>query len=233
MIRVLVVDAENSTSDGIFACLSKEKDIEIVGCVASQVEAIARIDACDLMLVSGNLPEDGAYQLTRRVTRDQDCTNVLILGTNEPKAAIIRFLEAGAMGYVRRSSPPEEILNQIYSVYRGEALVPPDIAAAIIVRLADLTSWFEGFNLSAIEAQNLTRREREVLYLIGRDFSNQDIANHLIIEVGTVKNHVHNILAKLNVSSRREAATYLNLLKTVPYQGVRAPWLQNSDNLIS
>jgi DNA-binding NarL/FixJ family response regulator len=118
-------------------------------------------------------------------------------------------------------------------VFRGEALIPPDITAAIIARLADLSSWFEGFNLAGIETQNLTRREREVLHLIGLDFTNQDIANYLIIEVGTVKNHVHNILAKLNVSSRREAANFFNYIQARPLQPATAAAFRSAERYIS
>lgn len=217
MIRVLIVDNTCLACDQFAAALSAQPDIEIVDCVSDLTAALRQFTESDLLLVSTNLPEDGAYQLTRAVAKAESCTQVLILGLSEPRAAIVRYLEAGAFGFLRYETQLEELLRNIRHIHRGEAQVSPDITAALIMRLAELSAWFEEIRPAANGAYNLTRREREVLLLIGRDFTNQDIANHLIIEVGTVKNHVHNILSKLKVNSRREAAAYLAMFKDQPF----------------
>jgi DNA-binding NarL/FixJ family response regulator len=102
----------------------------------------------------------------------------------------------------------DELFRHIQSVHRGKTLLSPSLAAVLMARLAELATCFEEMKPGLNQDLNLTPREREVMELLGQDFSNQEIADQLVIEVGTVKNHVHSILSKLNVSNRREAATY-------------------------
>lgn len=113
----------------------------------------------------------------------------------------------GASGYVLKDDSVEELLSHIRAVYNGEALNSPEIALALISRVNELSQMFSGAG-SVTEPAGLTSREREVLQLIGRNLSNQEIADQLFIQVGTVKNHIHSILDKLNVSSRHDAAAY-------------------------
>lgn len=217
MIRVLMVDSVCFICDKYAAALSAQPDIEVIGCMNSLMEALVAFEGCDLLIASTNLPDDGAYKLTRTISRAGSCPQVLILGPFEAKAAIVRYMEAGALGYLHQEAPFDELLKHIRCANRGEAHLPPEITAALIARLCELSAWLEEVRPEANPAFNLTRREKEVLFLIGRDFTNQDIANHLIIEVGTVKNHVHNILAKLKVNSRREAAAYLSMFRDQPF----------------
>lgn len=212
MFRVLIVDSTCQVCETFGVDLAKQPDIELLGCVNTLPEALAQFEPCDLMLVSTNLPDDGAYRLTRSVTSADDGVQVIIVGQDEPHSEILRLIESGAMGFIPLHATGEEVVRQVRALHKGEAYVHPAIAAAVMVRLAELSSLIEEMRPAASKTQTLTRREREVLRLIGRDYSNQDIANQLIIEVGTVKNHVHNILSKLNVSSRREAASYLALI---------------------
>lgn len=212
MIRMLIVDENLSICEQLLATLSQEPDFEVVGFVKSFQEAREQVQKkIDLILASSALPEDGAYRLTRLVRKEIECTQVLITGDDEPPTTVVRYLEAGASGFVKRSAVAGDWIEHIRTVLRGEALLPPDLAGVLLLRLAELGDLYEDLRTASDEVHSLTRREREVLYLIGRDFTNQDIANHLIIEVGTVKNHVHNILAKLKVSSRREAATFASI----------------------
>jgi DNA-binding NarL/FixJ family response regulator len=212
MIRVFIVDASCSACDNYAPVLSSQQDIEVVGCANTLGEALVNLERCNLFLVSTNLPDDGALLFTRAVAKSQCSAQVIILGMSDVKFHILRYVEFGAYGYANHDVPADELLGMIRRIHGGEALLPPDITAALINRLSDLSAWFEEICPSTGIAQSLTRREREILHLICQDFTNRDIANHLIIEVGTVKNHVHNILAKLNVNSRREAATILTAM---------------------
>lgn len=107
----------------------------------------------------------------------------------------------------------EELVEAIRTAHRGAALASPKITAALIERLSDYAQILAGLENSMIEEAELTSREIDVLELVGKNFTNQQIAEHLMIEVGTVKNHVHSILSKLNVSTREEAAAYLALIR--------------------
>ena len=216
MIRILIVDDACEICDVLGPVITQQPDMQVVGCTNSFAEAMAQVENSDLMLVSTSLPGDDAYNLARAITKSDFCSKILIVGQNAPKELIVHYIEAGALGYVQYDSRIEEVLKQIRSIHAGRVLVDPEVAAKLVIRLAQLSCWFEEQGLKSSEATSLTRREREVLRLIGRDFTNQDIANHLIIEVGTVKNHVHNILSKLNVSSRREAASYLPVVAEWP-----------------
>lgn len=216
MIRLLIVDESHERAAALAKQLSEQTDFDVQGCTPSVTEALARLETCDVMLVHADLPSEGAYKLTRMANAENTCVMVLVLGLAEVKSSILRFLELGARGYVRRDATGEELAHFIRAVYRGETLLSPEITSALVNRLAEYAAWFEELNPPLGETRTLTRREREILRLIGRNFTNQDIANQLIIEVGTVKNHVHNILAKLKVGSRSEAATYLFLAKNQP-----------------
>jgi two-component system nitrate/nitrite response regulator NarL len=213
MIRVLIVDNALNEKNGWMEYLTGQPEIAMAAAATGLAEGLERIDQCDVLLVSTSLPDDGAYHLTQRAARTPGCIQVIILGKNEPPAALLRYFETGALGYVPLDSEPEALYQHILSVYRGEAALPPALTTALLRRLSDLAAWVDKMGFELEHARTLTRREHEILDLLGRNFTNQDIADHLIIEVGTVKNHVHNILAKLKVSSRREAASYLALLR--------------------
>lgn len=209
MIRVFIVDEVRLTCDMFATVLNEESDIEVVGCATTLDEAMRRIQDCDVMLATTTLPNDGAFELTRLAVKMNSSAKLLIVGMAESKSAIVRYIEAGAAGYIHRQDSVDKLLAHIRAAYQGEALVSPDIAAALMARLAQLASLAPATSVNPlVESVELTSREREVLHLIRQDLSNREIAKQLIIEVGTVKNHVHNILAKLNVSSRRDAAAY-------------------------
>jgi DNA-binding NarL/FixJ family response regulator len=212
VIRVLIVDEVRLTCDAFTSVLEEQFDIQVTGTATTVPEAIAKMETSDVALVSTNLPKDGAFRLTRTVTRSHHATKVLIVGLTESRSAKVRYIEAGARGFVHRDSSVDDLLTNIRTVYQGEALISPEIAAAVMVRLAELNSWLERLKPGTVKEVDLTPREWEVLQLIARNYTNQDIADHLVLEVGTVKNHVHNILSKLGVSNRREAATYLTFM---------------------
>jgi len=195
----------------IAAVLEDESDIAVVGCAITVDAALDQAPGCDVMLVSTTLPDNGALKLTQAISEDHPSVKVLALGLAESEAEVLQYVEAGAAGYVLKDDSVDELLRNIRAAYNGEALVSPEIAAALMDRVAELAQLFEtvaGIDPSA----GLTERELEVLELIGQGLSNQGIADRLFIEVGTVKNHVHSILDKLNVSSRRDAAAYLAIV---------------------
>jgi DNA-binding NarL/FixJ family response regulator len=192
--------------------LEGEPDIQVVGSVTSVEEALelASSGNCDVVLVRNNLPNDGALELAQALKGDEVAAKVVITGVAEQEEVILRFIEAGAAGYVLSSESVTELVEKIHAAHRGEALVSPEIAGALISRITELTEVrpIPEYRYRLDQIAELTPREGEVLDLIGEGLSNQEIADRLVIEVGTVKNHVHSILQKLDASDRDDAATH-------------------------
>jgi DNA-binding NarL/FixJ family response regulator len=206
-IRVLLVNEIPLVANVIAATLEDEEDIRVVGTATAAEQALTLAPKCDVALVSTRLPDSGALDLIPALTRTFPEVRVLALGLAESEAEILEYIEAGAFGYVLKDDSVDELLTNVRAAYRGEALVSPEIAAALMTRVSELAQVFAE-SAAVPESVELTPREREVLTLIRKDLSNQEIADQLVIEVGTVKNHVHSILKKLNVSSRQDAATF-------------------------
>jgi DNA-binding NarL/FixJ family response regulator len=122
-------------------------------------------------------------------------------------------MEAGASGYILKDHSLEDLVETIRAAQDGKVFVSPQIAAAMMERLSNLAQLFSDVENSVTGTAGLTSRELEVLGLIGQGLTNQEIAEKLVIEIGTVKNHVHSILEKLNVGSRGEAAAYLTFIR--------------------
>ena len=215
LINLLLVNETLLMGNVIAAALEGEPDINVVGCVISIDEAldIVREKEVDVALVSTRLPDLGALKLTNAITELKPSTKVLALGLTEEKQNVLRYVEAGATGYVLKDDSLEDLIETVRAAQDGKVFVSPQIAAAIMERLSGLARLFSDVENNITNATDLTALELEVLKLISEGRTNQQIAENLVIEVGTVKNHVHNILDKLNVSSRREAAAYLALIK--------------------
>jgi DNA-binding NarL/FixJ family response regulator len=209
MIDVLVVNRSRLIGSVMAAVLKDEPDMQVIGSATSVDEALEmlRSQACDIVLVSTNLPGGAALELTR-VLQSDSAPRVVVIGVIEREDVILQYVEAGAAGYVLRDDSEEDLVEKIRAVHTGEALVSPEIAAALMTRIAELADMRPPLESEVDRFSELTPREQEVLDLIGEDLSNQEIAERLVIEVGTVKNHVHNILRKLDVRSRRDAALY-------------------------
>lgn len=214
-INLLLVNETLLMGNVIAAALEGEPDINIVGCVISMEDAmkIVREKEVDVALVSTRLPDLGALKLTNAITELKPSTKVLALGLTEEKQHVLRYVEAGATGYVLKDDSLEDLIETVRAARDGKVFVSPQIAAAIMERLSGLARIFSDVENNITNTTDLTSREFEVLKLISEGQTNQQIAENLVIEIGTVKNHVHNILDKLHVSSRREAASYLALIK--------------------
>jgi DNA-binding NarL/FixJ family response regulator len=213
VIRVLLVNEMRLVSNVIASVLEDESDIEVVGRAASVDEALALAKESDVVLVSTRLPDNGALKLTSAIAEADPSVKILVLGLGESKERVLRYVEAGADGYVLKNDSVDDLLRHIRAAQRGKALVSPKIAAALMSRVTELAQLFAEIESGLSESADLTPREREILELIGQGLTNQEIADRLVIEVGTVKNHVHSILQKLDVSSREDAASYLALIR--------------------
>ncbi|HXF63212.1 MAG TPA: response regulator transcription factor [Caldilineaceae bacterium] len=213
MIRTLIVHDVCLISDLLAKALNDQDDIVVAGRVASPEAALEFLkeNEVDVVLVNILLPEQGALGLTKTIAKKFDYVKVVVTGLLESRTAILQCLEIGAAGYVQQDDSVDDLIIKVRHVARGEALVSPQVAGALIARLAELkrlATELNGYQEISLQDQctELTAREREILDLIGKGYTNQRIADELIIGVGTVKNHVHNILEKLDVHTRKQAA---------------------------
>ena len=215
MIKVLLVIEVRLIANIFAEVLEDEADFMIVGRSEDAEGALKLIQQqkADVALVSVSLPEDGALKLTRAIVDITPNTKVLALGLADDTDDVLKYIEAGAAGYILKDSSLPDVIEIIRSTQKGEAQVSAKMAAAMVERLSSLAKMFSIPGTIFTDDVHLTPREREVLECIGQGFTNQEIASTLLVELGTVKNHVHSILEKLNVSNRDEAASYLAFME--------------------
>ena len=217
MIDVLVVDQTPLTCDMLETLINSEADMRVVGQATTATEALNRAATCDLILLSTDLPRNGSLFLVQKVTCRYPDVKVVVLDLPRVERLIMRYIEAGACGYVLREDSTRELLAKVRAVACGKPIICPNVAAALMERLAQMADLQRSFKPTSFDDANLTAREMEVLQLLGQDLSNREIADHLFIEVGTVKNHVHSILKKLDVRSRRDAIAYIPMFRQMEY----------------
>jgi two-component system, NarL family, response regulator LiaR len=215
MIRILLVNEIQLISNVIAVALEDETDLHVIGQATSVDEALAFIinNDVDVALVSTRLPDQGALQFTRSLSKSNSQIKVIVLGLNEVKEQILPFIEAGAVGYLLKDDSVQHMIECIRNAQENQAIVSPKMAAVLMSRVVELARLLAEIKPAVYETNGLTPREMEVLSLIEKGMSNQEIADRLFIEVGTVKNHVHSILEKLEVGSRNDAAAYLSLIQ--------------------
>jgi DNA-binding NarL/FixJ family response regulator len=218
VIRVLLVHDFPVICNLVSAALQDIPDIEVVGCAASIQEAqeLAECADIDVALVSIRLPEQGAFKITTALAQADPQVKVLVFGLNDQRDQILPYIESGAAGYIQKNGSVEELVETIRAVQAGKALISPEIAALLIQRLAEWAQFDPDRGFELLDLGNLTPREQEVLELLGQNLSNQEIAEQLSIETGTVKLHVHSILRKLGVESRQRAAAFLAVFRKHP-----------------
>ncbi|MEZ4732788.1 MAG: response regulator transcription factor [Caldilineaceae bacterium] len=216
MIRIFLAHEHRLMNDAIAAVLQNEPNIEIVGCAvdADAVLAHPEFPSCDVVLVSIKLPNNTALNLARTVAETDTEVKVLVTDLIQSNAAILQCIEEGAAGYVYEDESVDDLVRKIYSLSQDEFIVSPSVAAALMTRITELKRCAHEVEQSKVNGQwdELTPREREVLDLLARGLSNQEIADELFIEVGTVKNHVHSIFRKLDIRERQHAALFTQYL---------------------
>lgn len=214
MIKILVVHPTRLIGSLLTTVLREEEDIFVTGQAQTADEALYQLAVapCHIALVAANLPDNGALRLTEQITAVYADVKVLVFGMPKAERVILQYVLAGAAGYVLQEVPVAQLFDNIRAAHQDKALVSPGIAAAFMRQLAEMAHISATTTLNQAGMAELTPREVEVLALIGDGLTNQGIADQMVIELGTVKNHVHNILRKLDVRSREEAAAHLPLL---------------------
>jgi DNA-binding NarL/FixJ family response regulator len=207
-IRILVADDQALVRAGFRKILEADAEIEVVGEAADGLEAIERVRELgpDLVLMDIRMPRLDGIAATRQLTEEPgEGPRILVLTTFGLEEYVYEALRAGASGFLLKDVPPEQLLSAVHIVARGDALLDPAITRTVI---EEFTSRPVVRRELAAKLDELTTREREVLGLVARGFSNAEIAGTLVVSEGTVKTHVAHVLRKLDLRDRVQAVIY-------------------------
>ncbi|MBC1239967.1 LuxR family transcriptional regulator [Nostoc linckia z18] len=209
-IKVLLVDDQSLIRQGLRALLELEPDLEIVGEAENGKEAINFVAQFqpDVVLLDIRMPIMDGVAATREIQKHFSKTKILVLTTFDDNEYVSAALQNGAMGYLLKDTPSEELAVAIRAVYKGYTQLGPGIVKKLLTQFSEATPIQSPPIPSGLT--ELTPREKEVLRLIATGASNREIAQELYISEGTVKNHVTNILNRLNLRDRTQAAIWAN-----------------------
>jgi two-component system, NarL family, response regulator LiaR len=202
-IRVLLTDDHSIVRKGIRALLATELDIEVVGEASNGKEAVELEEKLrpDVTLMDMVMPQMDGIEAIRHITTRRPGSRILVLTSFAADEKVFPAIKAGALGYLLKDSAPEELVEAIRQVHKGQPSLHPTIARKLLDELSRPAS-------KPPTPDPLTDREVEVLRLVARGKSNRQIADDMIISEATVRTHVSNILGKLHLASRTEAALY-------------------------
>lgn len=204
-IRVFITDDHRIVRKGIRSLLDTEPDIEVVGEATNGVEALTKIASLlpDVVLMDLEMPQMDGIEAITRLQDSKSEARILVLTSFATEEKVLPAIKAGALGYLLKDSSPEDLVQAIRDVHHGQSSLHPKIARMLLKELKAPPE------IQPENAPNpLTERELEVLRLIAGGLSNQEIADTLVISTPTVYTHVSNILSKLQLASRTQAALY-------------------------
>ena len=206
-VRVLLAEPQLLLREAVRVALGDASDIEVVAEASDGVEAVeaAKITKPDVALIDAVMPRRDCLQTTRMIAEAVPRCRVVILSGREDEGLMMEALEAGASGYLTDEAALGDLVEATKAVFRGEALVPPRLLAGLLNKL--MRHRRERDNAIFLLSQ-LTRRERQVLAMVARGADNRAIAGALGITQDTARTHIQNLLAKLRVHSRLEAAAF-------------------------
>lgn len=221
-VRVLLVDDQALLRAGLATILAAAADIEVVGQAGNGREAVelARALRPDVVCMDVQMPEMDGLEATRRIVADPDVTaGVLVLTTFNRDDYLLESLQAGAAGFLLKNSRPEQLTDAVRAVAAGDALLSPEVTRAVIARaVGERSASAPGRSpdeppcdeaaAARVRAAGLTERETEVLQLVARGLSNDEIAAELVLGRATVKTHVSNLLMKLGLRDRVQAVVF-------------------------
>jgi DNA-binding NarL/FixJ family response regulator len=206
-MRILIVDDHVLFREGLVSLLKAQPDITVVGEAGCVHEAIAMAGELgpDLILMDFGLPDGTGLDATQTILADQPEINIVFLTVHEQDDRLFAAIRSGAKGYLLKNVPVSKLLAYLRGVEYGEAAISGAMASRILDEFARLGP---GHRSGQAEVGELTSREIAILKELATGATNREIASRLFISENTVKNHVGNILAKLNLRNRREAASF-------------------------
>lgn len=203
MVRILIATDIRFYREGLAEILNRYDDFHVVATASCRADVTVQMERAQpqVVLLDSAMPE--SHRTTRVIAETSAATAVLVLAVPETERDILACAEAGACGFVPRDASIKELVKSIRSALQGELRCSPRVASTLMRRVWKLA---RGSKTKASAAQSLTARQREILELVDEGLANKEIAQRLHIGLPTVKNHVHNILEKLRVRNRRQAA---------------------------
>ena len=208
-IKVLVVDDHALFRRGITAVLANQEGLEVVGEALDGLEAIKKAEeiAPDVILMDLNMPHCSGLEATQAIETKMPQVNILVLTVSENEADLFAAIKYGARGYILKNTEPEDLIHAIFHIAQGGVIVSPLMAAKLLTEFKD--SGTGEREEAAQETETiLSPREGEVLQMVAQGATNRQIADSLFISENTVKTHLRNIMDKLHLANRSQAAAY-------------------------
>ena len=209
LIRVLIADDHTLFRRGIAAALASQPELEVVGEAVDGLEAIAKAKELnpDVVLMDLNMPNCSGLEATQALQSEMPQVKILVLTVSDSESDLFAAVKYGARGYLLKKAEPEELVHAISSVAQGGVMVSPLMATKLLAEFNDLTAGVQKGPIEKPEAK-LSPREGEVLQLVAKGATNKEIADSLFISENTVKTHLQNIMEKLHLANRSQAAAY-------------------------
>jgi two-component system NarL family response regulator len=206
-IRTMIVDDHALFRRGLEMVLASERDIDLVGQASDGAEAVEKAAESlpDVVLMDIRMPRSSGIEACRAMKEATPSAKIVILTISDEEEDLFEAIRAGASGYLLKDIPLDEVADTVRAVYGGQSLINPSMAGKLLTEFATLARRDGEERVQEVPAPRLTEREMQVLKLVARGMNNRDIAKELFISENTVKNHVRNILEKLQIHSRMEA----------------------------
>ncbi len=195
-IRLLVVDDQGIVREGICALLAEVEGMKVVGEAGDGLEAVVQAETLqpDVILMDLVMPRVDGIEAIRQITAKQPDARILALTSFAADDKVFPAIKAGALGYLLKDAEPKELISAIESVYRREPFLPPSIARKVLEEISHPSK-------DPPTPDPLTGRELEVLHMVAKGISNQEIAKRLVISEATVRTHIDNVLNKLHLAN--------------------------------
>ena len=208
-LRVLVVDDHALFRRGIVTVLANQDNINVVGEAVNGLEAIAKAEelAPDVILMDLNMPQCSGLEATQALQAKSLQAKILVLTVSDNEADLFAAIKFGATGYILKNTEPEELVQAIYHIAQGGVIISPVMATKLLAEFRDASTGARTESTNN-EKDNMSPREDEVLQLVAQGATNKEIADSLFISENTVKTHLRNIMDKLHLANRSQAAAY-------------------------